>query len=68
VKMVMPVETNLVIFELKEGEDPRRFVMQMKENNILLLPITESRLRIVTHLDIDDTMVEKFIRVLNQIH
>ena len=68
VKMVMPVETNLVIFELKEGEDPRRFVMQMKENNILLLPITESRLRVVTHLDIDDAMVEKFIRVLNQIH
>jgi threonine aldolase len=66
VKMVLPVETNLVIFELKEGEDAGQFVKSMKENNILLLQINDNRLRIVTHLDIDAAMVEKFIDVLGR--
>ncbi len=68
VKMVLPVETNLVIFELNEGQDPRQFVKYMKEKNILLLPISESRLRIVTHLDISSTMIENFIQTLNNFH
>jgi threonine aldolase len=64
VKMVLPVETNLVIFELNNSQDPGRFISYMKANDILLLSISESRLRIVTHLDIDISMVDKFIRIL----
>jgi threonine aldolase len=66
IKMVMPVETNLVIFELNDGEDPRRFISQMKEKDILLLSIADSRLRIVTHLDISDEMVDHFLKTLNR--
>ena len=65
VKTVLPVETNLVIFELKDGEDPGHFIAQMKANNILLLSISDKRLRIVTHLDISGEMVDHFIKVLN---
>jgi threonine aldolase len=64
IKMVLPVETNLVIFELKDGEDPRRFISHMKEMNILLLPISESRLRIVTHLGIREEMIPVFQKAL----
>jgi threonine aldolase len=64
VKMVLPVETNLIIFELNNSEDSRRFISFMKEKDILLLPISESRLRIVTHLDINAAMVDKFIGIL----
>jgi threonine aldolase len=64
VKTVLPVETNLVIFELNEGEDPRRFISQLKEKDILLLPISESRLRIVTHLDISEEMLDLFLKAL----
>jgi threonine aldolase len=66
IKMVMPVETNLVIFELNDGEDPRRFISQMKEKDILLLSIADSRLRIVTHLDISDEMVDHFLKTLTR--
>ncbi len=67
VKMILPVETNLIIFELKEGEDPKRFISKMKERDILLLTISDTRLRIVTHLDITEEMVELFINNLEQI-
>ena len=65
--MVLPVETNLVIFELNNGEDARRFISQMKEKEILLLNISETRLRIVTHLDISEAMVENFLKILDSI-
>ena len=66
IKLVLPVETNLVIFELAEGQDPKHFISGMKEKEILLLAISDCRLRIVTHLDISDDMVDIFIQNLNQ--
>jgi threonine aldolase len=65
VKMVLPVETNLVIFELNNAEDVKRFISQMKEKEILLLNISETRLRIVTHLDISEAMLENFLKILD---
>ena len=65
VKLVLPVETNLVIFELKEGEDPKQFILRMKEKGILLLTISDTRLRIVTHLDISEEMVTVFLKNLD---
>jgi threonine aldolase len=68
VKLVLPVETNLVIFELNDGEDPKAFIRGMKEKDILLLTISDKRLRIVTHLDISSEMVDNFIKVLGDLH
>jgi threonine aldolase len=67
VKLVLPVETNLVIFELKEEAAMGRFIAQLREREILLLPISENRLRIITHLDISSEMVDIFIRALDLI-
>jgi len=66
VKMVLPVETNLVIFELQEGEDPKNFLAYMREQKILLLTVTPQRLRIVTHLDVHPGMVETFCSLLQK--
>jgi threonine aldolase len=68
VKMVLPVETNLVIFELTDGEDPGSFIARLRQKEVLLLSISESRLRIVTHLDISEDMVDAFIKRLGEIH
>jgi threonine aldolase len=68
VKTVLPVETNLVIFELADGQNPRDFIAFMKQQKILLLTISDKRLRIVTHLDICSEMVDHFIKILDQIH
>ncbi len=68
VKLVLPVETNLVIFELIDGKDPKAFMVTMKQHEILLLTISNRRLRIVTHLDISAEMVDHFIKILNQLN
>jgi len=67
VKTVLPVETNLVIFELADGQNPKDFIAFMKQQNILLLTISNKRLRIVTHLDITSEMVDYFLKALDQI-
>ncbi|HLA60106.1 MAG TPA: hypothetical protein VK622_15130, partial [Puia sp.] len=68
VKIVLPVETNLVIFELIDGKDPKAFITSMRQQEILLLTISNKRLRIVTHLDISPAMVDHFLEILVQTH
>ena len=68
VKMVLPVETNLVIFELIDGKDPKGFIASLKQKEILLLTISDKRLRIVTHLDISSDMVDQFLKVLDDLN
>ncbi|HEY4965000.1 MAG TPA: GntG family PLP-dependent aldolase [Puia sp.] len=67
VQMVLPVETNLVIFEMRERTDLQHFISQLKEKEILLLPISENRLRMVTHLDITSEMVDAVVDAIPQI-
>jgi threonine aldolase len=68
VKMVLPVETNLVIFELIDGKDPKGFITSLKQKEILLLTISDKRLRIVTHLDISSDMVDQFLKALENLN
>jgi threonine aldolase len=68
VKKVLPVETNLVIFELIDEKDPKAFIAYMKEKKILLLTISDKRLRIVTHLDVSNDMVDYFLKALIDLH
>ena len=67
IKEVLPVETNIVIFELRDGLSAPELVKRLKEKNILSYAITPVRVRLVTHLDITPAMVEQTIRVFNQL-
>jgi len=67
VKQVLPVETNLVIFELKDGTDQTRFIEELRKKNILLLAISERKMRMVTHLDISPEMVDSFSQSVSEI-
>jgi len=40
---------------------------KMKEQNILMIAISPTQVRIVTHLDITPSMVEKTIEVINKL-
>jgi threonine aldolase len=66
VKMVLPVETNIVIFELKDHLPARNLVVQLKENNILAYAIAPNRVRLVTHLDISSDMIDRTIEVVKK--
>ena len=67
VKMVLPVETNIIIFELKDGLSAPELVGKLKEHLILGYAISPNRIRLVIHLDISKDMVEKTIKVFNQL-
>ena len=61
VKEVLPVETNIVIFELQDSITAPHLVAQLKEHDILGYAIAPNRVRLVTHLDISESMISKTI-------
>ena len=67
VKTVLPVETNIIIFELKEEITAQELVSKLKEQSILGYAISPNRIRLVVHLDISKEMVTKTIEVFNQL-
>jgi threonine aldolase len=62
---MMPVETNIVIFEILSEGGPTAFCERMKQHDILCLPISNTQVRMVTHLDVSEEMVNQ---VLQSIH
>lgn len=67
VKLVLPVETNIIIFELDESISAPAFVARLKEHDILGYAISPNRVRLVLHLDINAEMVKRTIEVINQL-
>ncbi|MEY4149690.1 MAG: hypothetical protein RL555_294 [Bacteroidota bacterium] len=67
VKIVLPVETNIVIFELQDGLSAPALVNTLKERGILAYAIAPNRVRLVTHLDISSDMIDKTVEELNRI-
>ena len=67
VKMVLPVETNIIIFELNEGKTAPELVARLKSFDILGYAISSNRVRLVVHLDISTEMVAKTIDTFNQL-
>lgn len=52
----LPVESNLVIAEIAAaGRDPDAFVRALGERGVLAGSVGRGRVRLVTHLDVDDT-------------
>lgn len=64
---VLPVETNIIIFELKEGLSAPDLVEKLKEHNILGYAISPIRVRLVVHLDITTRMVEETIKCFSNL-
>jgi threonine aldolase len=61
VRKVLPVETNIIIFELNDSISAPALVAKLKEHNILGYAISPNRVRLVVHLDISKEMVEKTV-------
>lgn len=53
---IEPVETNILIFYVDEKIGADNFINKMAAKNILLTPMGEGKIRIVTHLDYTDEM------------
>ena len=58
------IETNIVIFYVDEKIGAAKFIQKMKDKNILLTPMGEGKIRIVTHLDYTKEMHEILLKAL----
>lgn len=63
----LPVETNILIFEVKGRMTPQQLADRLKVHNILVMAISKTQVRMVLHLDISEEMVNDTIKVINEI-
>ena len=64
---IMPVETNILIFEVKGNYTARTLKEKLAESEILVMDISPTQIRIVLHLDISEAMVDKTLQVLENL-
>ena len=64
---LLPVDTNIVIFELDSGVLAVDMVAKLKEQGVLAVPFAKHDVRLVTHLDISDAMVDRFEEVVAKV-
>lgn len=63
---VEPVETNILIFSLREGLEDKWVVDKLRQKNIAISGMGKGKLRIVTHMDYKQVMHDYVIDVLQK--
>lgn len=61
---IMPVETNIVIFELSNTYTAKEFCDFLSQHQVLCLPISATQVRMVTHLDVTPAMVQQLVQLI----
>jgi len=64
---VLPVYTNIVVFDLKAGIEPEQFLEKAAAAGLLAVPFGGRSIRLVTHLDLHETDIEEAIRILRNL-
>lgn len=61
---ILPVETNIVIAEVLGGLTPQSLAQKLMEKNIRVMAISPTQVRLVTHLDVSEQMVDRAQEVI----
>lgn len=61
---MLPVETNIIIFEVKGLYTAKELCNKLKQYDILCLPISATYVRMVFHLDITKEMVKNMLKII----
>jgi threonine aldolase len=61
---IMPVETNILIFEVMNSYTPKELVERLRKDDIFCLAISPTQVRMVTHLDVTKEMLNKILAVI----
>ncbi|CAA9221741.1 MAG: Low-specificity L-threonine aldolase [uncultured Adhaeribacter sp.] len=64
VESLAPVDTNIVIFKLINGLTEEQFLQKLAAQNILALDFGPQTIRLVTHLDLSEAMLDHTVKVL----
>jgi threonine aldolase len=67
VSSVLPVDTNIIIFDLTEAITSEQFIAKVAEKNIKVVAFGKQTIRMVTHLDFTDEMLEQLLATLKKI-
>ena len=67
VRSIMPCDTNINIFELQPGLISSKFLEKLAESGVKAGYFSDNQVRMVTHLDFTDAMLEKTIGVLKKL-
>lgn len=61
---ILPVETNILIFEVTGSYSAASFTAYLKEHGISCIAISQTQVRMVTHLDITSEMIQKLVSII----
>lgn len=67
VGQMMPVETNIIIFEVKGRFSAKELETELAKNNVRTIAISPTQVRMVVHLDITPEMVKNLVALLEQL-
>ena len=68
VEQVVPVETNIVVTKLRESCRLEQFIASLADNGIRTVAFGPQAVRMVTHLDFDDSMLDYTVSVLKKMN
>jgi len=63
---IIPIETNIIIFEVKGKYSPQTFTEFLKLKNILCIAISSTQVRMVFHLDVTSNMIDEMITTIEE--
>ncbi|MFT3933498.1 MAG: low-specificity L-threonine aldolase [Chitinophagaceae bacterium] len=64
---MLPVETNIILFEVKEPYTAKTLAAKFNEYEIKCIAISPTQIRMVTHLDINEQMVKEVINCIDRL-
>jgi threonine aldolase len=64
---IFPVETNIIIFQVHGRFTPKQLRQELERRGILVIDISKTQVRMLTHLDITEKMVEQTVAAINEI-
>jgi threonine aldolase len=64
---ILPVETNILIFELKGRFTAKSFEMELAKSGIYTIAISPTQIRMVTHLDVTEQMITQLISFIESL-
>ncbi|MCX2742901.1 beta-eliminating lyase-related protein [Mangrovivirga sp. M17] len=64
VKNILPVDTNIIIFEVRDDLSVENVLNKFEENKVYAVPFGKGAIRFVTHLDFNDEQMERTINVI----
>ncbi|MEY3344260.1 MAG: hypothetical protein RL090_1944 [Bacteroidota bacterium] len=67
VNQVIPVDTNIVVSQINDSMPLENLLDCLQKNNILAVPFGKQSMRMVTHLDFNDQMLEQVISALQKL-